>query len=152
MKTPEQILERYLSPASRDFFNAQRTVLMTLLPFKMAKPFLDPGYVEEAEKGSLPEDELWIEDIDPKEQLMKFFPEMHKIVGTEDTVSIIKGFLCIKTWIWVIDDQFFDHMELSFDESLLDNKDYILKKIADHYGYKPTIEDIEFEEIENDKN
>lgn len=147
MKTPEQILERYLSPVSRDFFVAQRSILLTLLPFSMAKPFLDAGYVDEHENGSLPEDELWLENIDVKEQIMKFFPEMYKIVGTEDTVSIIKGFLCLKTWIWVLDDEFYEEMEFSFEEGLMNNKDSVLKKIANRFGYTPVIEDIEFEEI-----
>ena len=147
MKTPEQILERYLSPVSRDFFTAQRAVLLTLLPFKMAKPFLDSGYVEQHENGTLPEDELWLDNVDAKEQMMNFFPEMYKIVGTEDTVSILKGFLCIKTWMWILDDEFYDSMELAFDDGLMNNKDFVLKKIANHFGYKPSIEDIEFEEI-----
>lgn len=147
MKTPEQILERYLSPVSRDFFTAQRSVLLTLLPFRLARPFLDEGYVEEYDKGSLPTDELWLENIDVNDQVMRFLPHMFRIVGTEDTVSILRGFLSLKSWIWALDDQFYDDMELYFDDGLINNKDFILKEIANHFGYKPSVEDIEFEEI-----
>jgi hypothetical protein len=150
MKTKDEVLERFLSPDSQDFFNCQRSILINFLSFEMAKTYLDPGYIQAFEEGTLPEDEMWEEDVDPKEKLMEFLPEMYKVLYKGDEMHLTQGLYVIKTLIWMLDDKFSETMEEYFDEDMADQADFILTETSKHFGYKPHVEDIEFEEIPND--
>ena len=150
MKTNEEILERFLSPLSADFFNAQRTVLINLLPFDMAKPYLDENYVSEHEAGTLPEDERWEESNDPKTLLMEHLAEMHKLIRSGDEMRLSSGLQWLKGLLWVVDADFYDRIHVLFGKDEVSMVDSSLKEISDHFGYKPIIEDVEFEEIPND--
>ncbi len=145
MKTNEEILERYKSPDTIDVFNIQKDLLLTLLPFEMAKPYLDANYV--AGYDDLPEDEKWDDNFDAGEQLMLFLPLMHKLVSKDNFVEIRKGLLAMRTFIWVADEAFYNEIESFFYSFNLDDLDDVLKKISNHFGYTPIIEDIPFEEI-----
>jgi hypothetical protein len=151
MKTNEQILERHNSEDSLDFFNTQRQLLLCVLPYKMAKPYLDENYVMEHDNDTLPEDERWKEDTDLKEQLMTFMPGLDKAIHRGSTVDIVQGFLALRTWLWVLEDELYPEIEqqlLSGDSP--NEAEDLFKKIANHLGYKPVIEDVEFEEIPKD--
>lgn len=148
MKTNEEILERYKSPETIDVFNIQKDLLLTLLPFELAKPYLDANYV--ATYDDLPEDEKWEDNFNAEEQLMLFLPLMHKLVSNSNFIEIRKGLLAVRTFIWVIDDKFFNEIDHFFISHDLNDLDDFLKKVSNHFGYTPIIEDVEFEEIPND--
>jgi hypothetical protein len=145
MKTNEEILERYNSPEVIDVFNIQKDLLLTLLPFELAKPYLDANYV--ASYDDLPEDEKWDDNFNAGEQLMLFLPLMHKLVSKDNFVEIRKGLLAMRTFIWVADEAFFNEIDPFFQSYNLDDLDDVLKKVSNHFGYTPIIEDIPFEEI-----
>ncbi len=148
MKTNEQILERYLSQESVDFFGTQRQILLCLLPYKMAKPYLDENYVMQHDNDTLPEDERWLEDADVKQQILDFLPGMYAFVYKGDTVSVTQGMAALKAWLWVYDEPFLDEL-LSEINDHCDDRD-ILQMISTHIGYTPIIEDIAFEELPKD--
>lgn len=145
MKTNEEILERYKSLETIDVFNTQKDLLLSLLPFEMAKPYLDANYV--ATYDDLPEDEKWEENFNAGEQLMLFLPLMHKLISHDNFVEIRKGLLALKTFIWVADEEFYNTIEHYFNALTLDEVDEMLTKVNSHFGYTPIIEDIPFEEI-----
>lgn len=145
MKTNEEILERYKSPETIDLFNVQKDILLTLLPYEMAKDYLDANYV--ATYDDLPDDEKWEDNFNAGEQLMLFLPLMHKLVSNANFVEIRKGLLAMRTFIWVIDEEFFNEVDSFFASHDLNDLDDFLKKVSNHFGYTPTIENIEFEEI-----
>jgi len=147
MKTNEQILERYLSPDSVDIFNAQRISLLCMLPYLMAKPYLEASYVTAYEDGSLPEEERWIEGVDINKQILDFLPDAYKALEVTNEMECLEGLLYLKSWIWAVDEEFHGVIEPLFEEDLLDKGKSILDAISTHFGYSPTIQDIDFEEI-----
>jgi predicted HAD superfamily phosphohydrolase len=111
----------------------------------LAKPYLDANYV--ASYNDLPEDEKWEDNFNAGEQLMLFLPLLHKLVSNSNFVEIRKGLLAVRTFIWVIDEEFFNEVDPFFSSHDLNDLDDFLKKVSKHFGYTPIIEDIEFEEI-----
>jgi predicted HAD superfamily phosphohydrolase len=134
MKTNEEILERYNSPETIDLFNIQKDLLLTLLPFELAKPYLDANYV--ASYDDLPEDEKWEDNFNAGEQLMLFLPLLHKLVSNSNFVEIRKGLLAVRTFIWVIDEEFFNEVDPFFSSHDLNDLDDFLKKVSKHFGYE----------------
>jgi hypothetical protein len=151
MKTNEQILERYLSQESVDFFGTQRQLLLCLLPYKLAKPYLDENYVMQHDNDTLPEDERWLEGGDLKKQLMDFMPGLDKAIHKGASGDIVQGFLALRVWLWVMEDEIYPEIEKDLNGELLaDQKEDLFKRIANHIGYKPIVEDIAFEELPKD--
>jgi hypothetical protein len=111
----------------------------------MAKPYLDDNYVSGYD--DLPEDEKWDDNFNASEQLMIFLPLMHKLVSKNNFVEIRKGLLAIRSFIWVIDEEFFNEVDPFFASHDLDDLDDFIKKVSNHFGYTPIIEDIAFEEL-----
>jgi hypothetical protein len=148
MKTNEQILERYNSDDSIDFFGTQKQILLCVLPYKLAKPFLDENYVMEHDNDTLPEDERWVEGGDLKKQLMDFMPGLDIAIHKGASVDIVQGFLALRSWLWIMEDEIYPEIEKDLKGELLpEQREDLFKKIATHIGYKPIIENIEFEEI-----
>lgn len=145
MKTHEEILERFKSHETIDVFNVQKTLLLSLLPFELAKDHLNSNYIESYD--DLPEDEKWVENLNPKEQLISFLPLMNKIISQDNFVEIRKGLLLLKTYVWVVDEDFYKEIEHYFSALTLEDIDEMLLKVNKHFGYTPIIEDIPFEEI-----
>lgn len=150
MRTNEQILERHQSEESEDFFNIQRSILLCLLPFELAKPYLQEEYVKGHEDGSLPEDERWNEDIDVKAQMMTFMPDLQNFIYKGDTSGIVQGFLALRVWLWVIDEDFYDEVKDELINTVEESPEDLFRKISRHIGFSPAIEDIAFEEIPNE--
>jgi len=152
MKTNDEILARYLSDDSVDFFSAQRLALLCMLPFDMAKTYLEASYVTASEDGTLPEEEKWVENFDIKKQITDLLPSLHTALNKGDNMYVLEGILYLKAWIWAIDEEFHTEIEPYFEPGAIE--DYgkeLLNKISNHFGYKPTIEDIAFEEVEENK-
>jgi len=147
MKTSEEILERFLSAESADFFTAQRSVLMGALPYEMAKPHLDQSYVQQIEDGTLPDEEKWEENFVAKEQILELIPILYKALQTGNGAIVAEGLLYMKACVWMDDDKLYSEIEPMYQEDNLDLGKSIIDKIATHYGHKPSIEDVAFEEI-----
>lgn len=147
MKNNDEILERYLSDKSADFFGVQRQTLLALLPYKMAKPYLDSNYVMEHDNYELPEDEYWKDDTNAKDQLMSFMPVFYTYVHKGDVPNVVQGFLAIKVWLWVIDDGFYEEVESELINTVNESPEDLYYRVAKHIGYTPIIENIEFEEL-----
>jgi len=147
MKTSEQILERYLSQDSVDFFSAQRRALLGMLPFEMAKPYLDPSFVKATEDGTLPEEEKWIEGHDINKQILAVIPSVYKALYAGDEVSVSEGLLYLNAWIWAIDEEFHSVIAPLYDTDVTDEGKALLDGIAEHFGYVPFIEDVDYEEV-----
>lgn len=143
-KTTEQIIERIASPETIDFFNIQRNILITFLPYELAKPYLDDSYVENYD--SLPKDEKW-KDEDPQTKLMEFLPLVYKETSRSNFIEMRQALLVLKVLVWLLDDEFYSEIEPFYSKFDLDDADDVLKKVSNHFGYKPIIEDIPFEEI-----
>lgn len=149
MKTNEQILERHNSDESIDIFNIQRDILLSLLPFEMAKPYLDGKYVQGYD--DLPEDEKWNENFRADEQILIFLPVVHKLISSNNTLEITKALLGLKALIWVADEEFHNNYLAPFYEQFdLNNVDDFVDTISKHFNYVPIIENIAFEEIPNE--
>lgn len=149
MKTNEEILERYLSPETIDTFNIQRDILVSLMPFEMAKPYLDPDYVQHYQ--DLPDDEKWDENFRADEQILIFLPVVYKVIRTDNIPEITKALLALKTLIWVADNTYYEEIASFFSESDLSNVDDFVYRVSKHFNYVPIIEDIAFEEIPKDE-
>jgi hypothetical protein len=150
MKTSEEILERYLSEESADFYGSQRLALLCLLPFEMAKPYLTPAYVKEHEEGTLPEDEQWEgEKFDAKANILAFLPDIYKWINSPTTsiATLQEALLHLKALVWVVDEPFHDTLEPLYIGDPQDEGKIILDKISEHFGYVPTIQDTDFEEV-----
>lgn len=143
-KTTEQILERIESPESIDFYNVQRSILISFLSFEDAKPFLSTSYVENYDE--LPDDEKWVVG-DPKESLMLIFPVVYHLLDRDNFMETKKGLLVLKTLMWLVDEEYHNEVEHYFMEPTIANMEIGIKEISKHFGYSPTIENIEFEEI-----
>ena len=152
MKTNEEILARYLSPESVDIFGAQRIALLCMLPFEMAKPYLHPDYVKASEDDSLPEDEAWRESVDIKEQILVFMPLAYESLKQGNEMETLEGLLYLKSWIWAVDEEFHDEIAPMFEEDFLDQGKGIIDKIANHLGYIPVIQDVDFEEVPEEES
>lgn len=155
MKTSKEILERYLSEESADVFNAQRLALLCLLPFEMAKPYLSDDYIQAQETGMLPEDETWEgENFNPKSNILLFIPSIYELFENKSTspAAIMESLLYLKSLIWVVDEPFHDELASLYLGDPQDEGKLLLDKVAKHFGWTPTVEDCEFEEIpsEND--
>ena len=152
MKTNEEILARYSSDESDDFFGAQKSALLCMLPLEIAAPYLNPAYVEASKDGSLPEDERWVENFDVKEQVLEVIPDLYEAIKLGDMMHAVEGLLYLKAWIWATDTEFHDVIHPMYEGPVDDSgsKD-LTDLIAKHYNYQPTIEDVDFEEIEEDK-
>jgi hypothetical protein len=151
LRTNEEILERYASEDSFDIFNAQRTALLCMLPYEVAKPRLDPVYVEKHEKGELLEDEVWKDGWDIKDQILDYLPHMYKSLKARNTFELSVGVCYLKTWVWAEDPTFYDVIHHMFEVDNIDGK-IITDAIAKHYGYEDSITDIPFEEINTDED
>jgi len=148
MKTNQEILDRYLSNEVDDLFEAQKTALICMLPYDMAKPYLDDVYRQQHEDGTLPEGERWTDEWDLKGQILDFLPQIYKTLATGDDFNTSIGLLYIKTWIWAEDESFFDIVEPLYDK-LAKRSDIkeLLDIISKHYGYEESVTDIPFEEL-----
>lgn len=150
MKTNEQILERYNSPETTDVFNIQKDILLSLLPFEAAKPYLDEKYVQGYDE--LPEDEKWDENFNASEQIMILLPLVHKLITRNNTMEITRALLALKSLIWAADEPFHDEIASFYDQFDLNNVDTFVDKISNYFNYVPIIQDIPFEEIPNEEN
>ncbi len=147
MRTKEEIFARYQSDETEDMFGAQKTALLCMLPYEMAKPHLDPIYVEKHEKDELPEDERWKEDWDIKDQIIDFLPEIYRDLKKNDTYNVAIGFCYLRSWLWVDNPSFFDIIEPMFKEGGPADAKPIVDSIARFYGYEEPITEVPFEEI-----
>lgn len=153
MRTQEEILERYTSEDSEDMFNAQRTALLCMLPYEVAKPHLDPIYVAKHDGGELPEDEVWKEEWDVKEQILDFLPHLYSSLATGNSFELSVGLCYLRTWTWAEDDAFYNEVSEAFGEVVTFGAfREVLNRIAEHYGYEPPIVDTPFMEIVKDEN
>lgn len=148
MKTNEEILARHNSDESIDVFNIQRDILLSLLPFEMAKDYLDKSYVQGYEE--LPEEEKWEDNFRADEQIMFMLPLAHKIITTSNIMEITRCLLALKALIWVADEAFHDKIATFYDQFDLNNVDVLVEDISKHFKYEPTIQNIDFEEIPNE--
>jgi hypothetical protein len=148
MKTHEEILERYKSNDSIDFFNMQRNILLSLRPFELAKPYLDANYVQGY--NDLPEGEKWYENFRADEQILIFLPVVHKLISKDNPIETTKALLALKSLVWVADETFYNEIASFYEEMDLSNVDAFVNKVSKHFNYVPIIEDIEFEEIPKD--
>jgi hypothetical protein len=155
MKTSKEILERYLSEESADLFNAQRLGLLCLLPFDMAKPYLSDDYIHAQESGMLPEDETWEgENFKPTSAILLYIPGIYEMFENKSTspATIMESLLYLKALVWVVDEPFHDELAPLYLGDPQDEGKIILDKVAKHFGWTPTIEDCDFEEIPSESN
>jgi hypothetical protein len=116
----------------------------------MAKPYLSPDYIQAQESGMLPDDETWEgENYNPKAAMFLLIPTIYDMFGkqTSQPAQIMEGLLYLKALVWVQDEQFHDELASLYVGDPEDEGKIILDKIAFHFGWTPTIEDIDFEEI-----
>jgi len=151
VRTNEEILERHASEDSFDIFNAQRTALLCMLPYEIAKPHLDPVYVQKHEDGTLQDDEKWKEGWDVKDQIIDYLPHMYKAMRAHNDFEISVGVCYLRIWVWTEDSSFYDVIDHMFESEMLD-AGLLTNAIAKHYGYEDSITDIPFEEINTDED
>jgi hypothetical protein len=151
MKTPEQILERFLSPESKDLYNVQKMQLLCSLPYHMAKEYIETSYTEAQENGTLPSDETWCDDVDVTDLIKAFFPDMYKRLYKGDQEGLVQSFLTLKTWLWILEHESYDEVATFCERYDIDKMEDCLRKVSNQFGYKHFIENVEFEEIKENE-
>lgn len=111
VRTQEEILNR-LKTGKLDIFGTQRADLVDALTYENAEPFLEDDYKKAVKDGSIVYDQL----VDPLYKIVDYIDFAQGKIDDERGLSAMRSMLHFKTWIWLIDPEFYNEIGEELEE------------------------------------